>query len=293
MDKTEAKYVIEAALLAAGRPLNFDQIADIFSRKGVDVDRTELRESISLLEQDYAERGIELKQVASGYRVQVRRATRDWLDPLFEERAPRYTRALLETLALVAYRQPITRAEIEEVRGVVVSTNIVRTLIERGWVRIVGHREVPGKPSMLGTTKEFLDYFGLNKLEDLPPLSELRDLGPTTGTQSDLILRLEEATAFEVAIGVSDKDKDNGWVAVDEPERLNDDGTVGDAADGGDLGDVAELADTTDLEDASDLADVAELTDTADLAEAGELAETDPSAEKGMADPFPVDQQER
>ena len=118
----------------------------------------------------------------------------DWLQPLWEERAPRYTRALLETLALVAYRQPITRAEIEEVRGVVVSTNIVRTLLERNWIRVVGHRDVPGKPAMFGTTKEFLDYFGLKKLEELPTLADIKDGLPELSPQADLIESLRRRT---------------------------------------------------------------------------------------------------
>src|SRR5690606_25753497 len=129
--------------------------------------------------------------VSTGYRIQIRRSMSDWLTPLWDERAPRYTRALLETLALVAYRQPITRAEIEEVRGVAVSTNIMRTLLERSWVRVVGHRDVPGKPAMFGTTKEFLDYFGLKKLEDLPPLADLKDAFPELAPQSDLIDALQ------------------------------------------------------------------------------------------------------
>jgi len=195
MDETATKNVIEAALLAAGRPITFDKLVELFSSKGVDVDRGEVRSAIKALGDDYTGRGIELKEVASGFRIQVRSNTRDWLDPLFEERAPRYTRALLETLALVAYRQPITRAEIEDIRGVVVSTNIVRTLIERGWVRVVGYRDVPGKPSMLGTTKEFLDYFGLKRLEDLPPLAEIKDFSPATNPQSDLVDVLEEGLA--------------------------------------------------------------------------------------------------
>ncbi len=125
----------------------------------------------------------------------------DWLQPLWEERAPRYTRALLETLALVAYRQPITRAEIEEVRGVVVSTNIVRTLLERNWIRVVGHRDVPGKPAMFGTTKEFLDYFGLKKLDELPTLAEIKDGLPELSPQTDLIESLEaDARLFEGGI---------------------------------------------------------------------------------------------
>jgi segregation and condensation protein B len=146
---------------------------------------------VEALSADYEARGIEIAEIASGYRVQVKRSMSDWLTPLWEERAPRYTRALLETLALIAYRQPITRAEIEEVRGVVVSTNIMRTLLERGWVRVVGHRDVPGKPAMFGTTREFLDYFGLKKLEELPTLAELKDGLPELSPQTDLIDSLE------------------------------------------------------------------------------------------------------
>jgi segregation and condensation protein B len=123
----------------------------------------------------------------------------DWLIPLWEERAPRYTRALLETLALIAYRQPITRGEIEEVRGVVVSTNIVRTLLERNWIRVVGHRDVPGKPAMFGTTREFLDYFGLKKLEDLPPLTEIKEGFPQLSPQTDLLESIEaEARLLQI-----------------------------------------------------------------------------------------------
>jgi segregation and condensation protein B len=191
MDETEIKHVVEAALLAAGRPLTLERLAELFAAKGGGPDRATLKRVIDALVSDYQGRGIELKEVANGYRVQVRGAMSDWLQPLWEERAPRYTRALLETLALVAYRQPITRAEIEEVRGVVVSTNIVRTLLERNWIRVVGHRDVPGKPAMFGTTKEFLDYFGLKKLDELPTLAEIKDGLPELSPQTDLIESLE------------------------------------------------------------------------------------------------------
>lgn len=191
MDETEIKYVIEAALLAAGRPLTLERLGDLFTGKGSGVDRATLKRVIEALAADYAGRGIEIAEIASGYRIQIKRSMSNWLTPLWEEKAPRYTRALLETLALIAYRQPITRAEIEEVRGVVVSTNIVRTLLERGWVRVVGHRDVPGKPAMFGTTREFLDYFGLKKLEDLPTLAELKDGLPELSPQTDLIDSLE------------------------------------------------------------------------------------------------------
>lgn len=193
MDHIATKNIIEAALLAANRPLTFDRIAELFTARGVDVDREILRGALKALNDDYANRDIELKETASGFRIQVKSSIREWLQPLFEERAPRYTRALLETLALIAYRQPITRAEIEEIRGVVVSTNITRTLMERGWIRVVGHREVPGKPAMLGTTREFLDYFGLKKLDDLPPLAELREIGPLSDPQSDFVEELVAA----------------------------------------------------------------------------------------------------
>jgi segregation and condensation protein B len=204
MDQNETKHIVEAALLAANASLSFDRLVELFSARGVDVDRDALREALKALTDDYAERQIELKETASGFRIQIRSTARDWLQPLFEERAPRYTRALLETLALIAYRQPITRAEIEEVRGVVVSSNIVRTLMERGWIRVVGQRDVPGKPSMLGTTREFLDYFGLKRLDDLPPLAEIRELGPGSDPQSDFVDELsammrESEVSVEVA----------------------------------------------------------------------------------------------
>jgi segregation and condensation protein B len=209
MDRKATKYIIEAALLAANSSLSFDRIAELLTARGVEVDRKALREALADLADDYAEREIELKETASGYRIQVKSSAREWLQPLFEERAPRYTRALLETLALVAYRQPITRAEIEEVRGVAVSSNIVRTLMERVWVRVVGHREVAGRPSMLGTTKEFLDYFGLKKLDDLPSLAEVRELGPQSNPQSDFVddLAAVLAEAAEAPADESEKDE--------------------------------------------------------------------------------------
>jgi segregation and condensation protein B len=139
-------------------------------------ERADLKAAILALEGDYAGRGIRVLEVASGWRIQVRKEMSAWLSRLWQDRPARYSRALLETLALVAYRQPITRGEIEDIRGVSVSSSIMRTLMERGWVRIVGHRDVPGRPGMYATTRQFLDYFGLKKLEDLPPLAEIRDL---------------------------------------------------------------------------------------------------------------------
>lgn len=174
MEQKEIEYFIEAALLAAGRPLNLDQLQSLFDGRSTP-DKGVLREAIKALNEGYEERGIEIAEVASGFRMQVKASMSERLQRLWEERPPRYSRALFETLALIAYRQPITRGEIEEVRGVSVSSNIMRSLMEREWVRVVGHRDVPGRPAMYGTTKAFLDYFGLKKLDDLPELADLSD----------------------------------------------------------------------------------------------------------------------
>ncbi|HKJ16870.1 MAG TPA: SMC-Scp complex subunit ScpB [Xanthomonadales bacterium] len=168
--------IIEALLLTAGQPLDLKQIAAVFD----EAERPtagEIGAALNQLGEDCEGRGIELSEVASGFRLQVREECMSWVSRLWEERPQRYSRALLETLALIAYRQPITRGDIEDVRGVSVSTNIIRTLQEREWIRVVGHRDVPGKPALFGTTKAFLDYFDLSSLDDLPTLAEIKDLG--------------------------------------------------------------------------------------------------------------------
>jgi segregation and condensation protein B len=169
------KQILEAALLAAGRPLSLEQLGALFE-EGERRDAAELREALTALQADYEGRGIELAEVSSGYRVQIRAQCAPWVSRLWDEKPGRYSRALMETLALIAYRQPITRGEIEDIRGVSVSTNIIKTLDERDWVRVVGHRDVPGRPALYATTRTFLDYFGLSSLDDLPTLAELRDL---------------------------------------------------------------------------------------------------------------------
>jgi len=174
-DRDNLKNIVEAALLAAGRPLGLDALLALFL-DDEQPDRQRLREALESLTEDYAERGIEICEVATGWRIQVRSRYASWVSRLWEEKPPRYSRALMETLALIAYRQPITRGEIEEIRGVTVSTNIVKTLLERDWVRVVGQRDVPGKPSLYATTRGFLDYFGLKSLDELPTLSEIKDL---------------------------------------------------------------------------------------------------------------------
>jgi len=168
------KMVLEAALLAAGGPLTLDTLLGLFGEEERPT-RDEVLEALSSLERDYQDRAIELVEVAGGHRIQVRCAAAPWVARLWEEKPARYSRALLETLALIAYRQPITRGEIEDIRGVAVSTNIVKTLTEREWIRIVGHRDVPGRPALYATTRKFLDYFGLRSLNDLPTLAEIRD----------------------------------------------------------------------------------------------------------------------
>jgi segregation and condensation protein B len=176
MNESYIRNVIEAALLAAGGPVPVAELLRLFD-EAVRPSAQAVRAVLESLGAEYAGRGIELKETASGFRIQVRRELAPEISRLWPERAARYSRALLETLALIAYRQPITRAEIEAVRGVAVNPNIIRTMIERNWVRVVGHRDVPGHPELLGTTGDFLDYFGLKSLDELPPLAELKALG--------------------------------------------------------------------------------------------------------------------
>ncbi len=176
MSSPPLKLIIEGALLAANAPLTIEKLQRLFGEDEVTPSRQELQTALTELKIDYAERGVELTEVAGGYRVQVRHSLAPWVSRLWDERPARYSRALLETLALIAYRQPITRGEIEEVRGVSVSTPMIKTLLEREWIRIVGHREVPGRPALYATTRQFLDYFGLRALNELPPLTELHHL---------------------------------------------------------------------------------------------------------------------
>jgi segregation and condensation protein B len=183
MESQYLKNAIEAALLAAGRPLDVEQLRELFEEyerpPAVDV-----RDCLAALVAEYEGRSLQLVEIASGWRAQVRAEFSGPVSRLWQERPTRYSRALLEILALIAYRQPITRAEIEDVRGVAVNPNIVRTLSERGWIRVVGHREVPGRPELLGTTRELLDYFGLKSLDQLPTLADLKDMD-NVGVQLD------------------------------------------------------------------------------------------------------------
>ncbi|MBN8223731.1 MAG: SMC-Scp complex subunit ScpB [Xanthomonadales bacterium] len=176
MDQALINRIVEAALLAANQPLTLAQLHALFP-EDAPAPAGSVETALEQLAQACAERGVELVEVASGFRYQVKAEVHGWVARLWTERKTRYTRATLETLALIAYRQPITRGEIEQVRGVAVSTNIIQALEEREWIRVIGHRDVPGKPALYGTTKSFLDYFGLRRLDELPPLSELKDIG--------------------------------------------------------------------------------------------------------------------
>jgi segregation and condensation protein B len=175
MSQPALKIIIEAALMAAGSPLSVERIETLFD-EDQQPSPSEIQQALAELKNDLLGRGIEITEVASGFRIQVCASVAPWVARLWEEKPQRYSRALLETLALIAYRQPVTRGDIEDVRGVVVSSGIMKTLLEREWIRVVGHRDVPGRPAMYATTREFLDYFGLKSLEDLPSLMEIREL---------------------------------------------------------------------------------------------------------------------
>jgi segregation and condensation protein B len=200
MNTEYTRKVVEASMLAAGRSLSLAEIAQLFDP--VDrPDNDQLRSVLGEISESLTDRGVELLETAQGFRVQVRREVSENVSRLWPERPPRYSRALLETLAIIAYRQPLTRAEIENIRGVQVNPNIIKTLAERNWIRVVGHREVPGRPELLGTTRDFLDYFGLKALDQLPPLAELKSL-----EELDPQLALPELVAAdaEAAAGESD-----------------------------------------------------------------------------------------
>ena len=233
MSEQYNRNVIEAGLLAAGKSLTLAELAQLFDENARPA-AAEVRAALEQLAAEYAGRSFELRETASGFRLQVRREYATEVSRLWPERPQRYSRALLETLALIAYRQPITRAEIESVRGVAVNPNIIKTLLERNWIRVVGHRDLPGRPELLGTTREFLDYFGLRNLEELPTLAELRSLNDID-PQMPLPVAGEGAVAAEGATLAAD-------AAVD--------GAAGAAADAGGAAEAAvaplEVADTID-----------------------------------------------
>lgn len=238
MDEGRIKQIVEAALLASDGPLTVANLVALFAPGELSEDAAsrDVREALQAIEEDSVERGVELKRVASGYRFQVRQELSVWVSRLWDAKPPRYSRALLETLALVAYKQPVTRGDIEQVRGVSVSQNIMRTLLEREWIKVVGHKEVPGKPALYATTKEFLDYFNLKSLGDLPPLPEIRGLIEpvleTEATSTDATSEIASGVASDMA-GQTDAevnralgpDSPTSTQHVDNPDT-NDEGVV-------------------------------------------------------------------
>jgi len=292
MDDTEIKYFVEAALLAAGRPLSIQQLQDLFDGRSTP-DKSTIRNAISSLEEDYTHRGLTIGEVASGFRMQIKSGMAERLNKLWEERPPRYSRALFETLALVAYRQPITRGEIEEVRGVAVTSNIIRTLMEREWIRVVGHRDVPGRPAMFGTTRQFLDYFGLKKLDDLPPLADLSDWEslrvqldlPAVDDQDDFDeSAVESAEVHKIPILKSANDADE-------------DGEGEPALDAASLADAEALADSkfeeiiaSEWPDAAESAADGEAEDARDARDAPGFRESAPSDDGDAGDDVDADE---
>jgi segregation and condensation protein B len=219
MNPEQLKNIIEAALMVSEKPVSVNQLLAIFEKEADRPEKADIMTAIEQIMQDYEGRGIELKEVSSGYRVQVNGDYADWINHLFDDRPPRYSRALLETLAIIAYRQPVTRAEIEEIRGVSVSSNIIRTLQERSWIRVVGQRDIPGKPELLATSKEFLDYFNLKKLSELPSLSEIKDFDQIN---PDLFEELEKEAKNEVARAAMAGQQ----IGPDEQSAISEDQTI-------------------------------------------------------------------
>ena len=219
--------ILEGALLAAGEPLSVQRMALLFE-ENERPSKDDIRAAIKLVEERCEDRGYELVQVASGYRFQVRQDLAAWVGRLWQERPARYSRALMETLSLIAYRQPITRGEIEEVRGVAVSTNIIKTLLEREWVRVVGHRDVPGRPAMYATTRQFLDYFNLKSLDQLPPLAEIKELDNLSG---ELALEVPEQASDANAAPDGEGEASQSGTETEDTETPDDDQSALEDAD--------------------------------------------------------------
>lgn len=288
MNIEQLKNIIEAAMLVSSKPMTLAHIEALFEHDESTPEppaREQIREAITLLQDDYESRGIELVEVASGWRMQSRQEMAPWIANLFQEKAPRYSRALLETLVLVAYRQPITRSEIEDVRGVAVSANIVKTLIERDWVKVVGHRDVPGRPELLGTTKQFLDYFNLRKIGDLPTLSEIKSLDEIAPDLAREVAMLDPADAEQQA----DVDNTDGTDDQDNADQLSGGEVDVSGAGVSVVADSPEGAVSTDSEVGDELVDLADQGDSEEdhdsSVEAMELAESGEQVNEGRAQP--------
>ena len=196
MTDQQLQQILEAALMVAGRPLTVSHLQKLFD-ENEQLENSQIKQALKVLQEKYQDSGIALSEVASGFQFQAKTELSPWLSKLWEERPPRYSRALLETLALIAYRQPITRAEVEEIRGVTASSHIIKTLLEREWIKVIGYRDVPGKPAIYGTTKAFLDHFNLTSLDALPTLAELKDI-ESQEAKLQVQLELESPTTAEI-----------------------------------------------------------------------------------------------
>lgn len=217
MTPEKLQAIVEAALMVSGQPLTIPQLAKLFNEKE-QPENADIKAALEAIGEKYGEEsGIELKQVARGYRLQAKAELSPWLSKLWADRAPRYSRAFLETLAIIAYKQPVTRAEIEAIRGVTVSSHIIKTLIEREWIRVVGHKEVPGRPAILGTTKHFLDYFNLKSLSEMPTLAELKNI-EKQDTQVQVALAMEESDIGPSDAEVIPEERD---ATIAEDETIN------------------------------------------------------------------------
>ncbi|KAF1693722.1 SMC-Scp complex subunit ScpB [Pseudoxanthomonas koreensis] len=274
MDQALINRIVEAALLAANQPLALAQLHALFP-EDAPAPAGSVEAALEQLAAACEDRGVELVEVASGFRYQVKADVHGWVARLWTERKTRYTRATLETLALIAYRQPITRGEIEQVRGVAVSSNIIQALEEREWIRVVGHRDVPGKPALFGTTKGFLDYFGLKRLDELPPLSELKDIG-----ELEPQLPLDPDTA-PVQAGLAATDADEA-----SADETGNDGAANDADGGDDQDPGADAGTDADAEAGADAidADVSDDSDE-DTSEGTRDTSTPPAADPADGDP--------
>jgi segregation and condensation protein B len=256
LEQEQIVRIVEAALLASDQPLTVERLLGLFVDG--EADRQQVRDALTTLGEACNDRGYELKQVASGYRFQVRQTLNPWISRMWEERPPRYSRALLETLALIAYKQPVTRGDIEDIRGVAVSSNIMRTLLERDWIRVVGYREVPGRPALYATTKAFLDYFNLQSLNDLPPMAEIRAL--TEPHVEDLI---QAGPEYAEGLDTGESENDDGLRASVTFE-------VADSAQDSAAASEHEMEDSDEAEDGETVRDEADDFETADIARAAE-----------------------
>lgn len=278
MDQPLINRIVEGALLASSQPVTLAQLQALFP-EDEPAPPGSVERALELLAEGCSGRGVELVEVASGFRYQITAEVHDWVARLWTERKTRYTRATLETLALIAYRQPITRGEIEQVRGVAVSSNIIQALEEREWIRVIGHRDVPGKPALFGTTKGFLDYFGLKRLDELPPLSELRDLGEL---EPQLPLGDDGQPAAPLPAGISPPDGSSTTAATGTPGAASN--TATDPATVPETGAVATDTALTGEPDAAPGERVAEVEDTennavATTSVAVEVADSEPEAD--------------